>query len=117
MHLKVYSSGLETKRISFQRELRRVTLVVLPGTTSVDASLTIQALKTANAVAGYSAFHCRIATLDGAVIDLEDGFVLHRLGPFHALAVQGGRHGVPRLPSRQLWAAVIRAAPTGALSE
>ncbi|WP_085899118.1 GlxA family transcriptional regulator [Kiloniella majae] len=76
MHLKVYSAEPQIKRKAPRRDLQRVVFVVLPGTASLDTSLTIQALKTANAVAGYAAFHWRIATMDGQAIDLEDGFIL-----------------------------------------
>ncbi len=77
MQFKVYSAEPQLKKATPQRNLQRIVLVVLPGTASLDTSLTIQALKSANAVAGYTAFHWRIATLDGQAVDLEDGFILH----------------------------------------
>ncbi|WP_020593822.1 GlxA family transcriptional regulator [Kiloniella laminariae] len=77
MQFKVYSSDHTVNRKNIKRDLQRIVLVVLPGTASLDVSLMIQALKTANAVTGYAAFHWRIATLDGKSIDLEDGFILH----------------------------------------
>ncbi len=110
MQLKVYSSELEAKGVSLQRELRRVVLVVLPGTSSLEISLTIQALKAANAVSGYAAFHWRIATLSGEPIDLEDGFVLQpkmKAGDDEAidLALVFGEWGVDtgNLPNFSNW--------------
>ncbi|WP_419904441.1 GlxA family transcriptional regulator [Kiloniella sp.] len=59
-----------------KRELRRVTLVILPNSTSYEVGLTIKALKTANLIASYSVFTWQIATLDGQAIELDDEFVM-----------------------------------------
>ena len=65
MHLKAYSSELKMHEVSLQRELHRIVLVVMPGSSSLEVSLAIQAFKTANAIAGYNAFFLRIATMSG----------------------------------------------------
>ncbi|WP_419904403.1 GlxA family transcriptional regulator [Kiloniella sp.] len=59
-----------------QREIRRLTLTVLPGASSVDISLIVQALTTVNFLVGYSVFNWQVATIDGEDIQLSDSFIL-----------------------------------------